>query len=47
MVMQCILRKLSNLPITLIELNTMLHVVCAIVMYFFCKPPSASPPIQR
>jgi hypothetical protein len=37
MVIQCILRKLKGLPITLIELNTLLHVIIALIMYWFCK----------
>jgi hypothetical protein len=36
MVLQCVLRKMNSLPVTLIELNTLCHVICALVMYYFC-----------
>ncbi|KAK4454848.1 hypothetical protein QBC34DRAFT_103179 [Podospora aff. communis PSN243] len=40
MVLQCIARKASGLPITLLELHTMVHVVCAFAMYaFWLKKP--------
>lgn len=35
MAMQCIARKAYGLPLTLLELHTMVHVVCAVVMYGF------------
>ena len=35
MALQCITRKVYGLPITLLELHTMVHVVCAIIMYAF------------
>ncbi len=35
MALQCIVRKLYGLPLTLLELHTMVHVVCAIAMYAF------------
>ncbi|RYP05125.1 hypothetical protein DL765_009937 [Monosporascus sp. GIB2] len=33
MAMQCIVRKASGLPISLLELHTMVHVACAIIIY--------------
>ncbi|KAK3900069.1 hypothetical protein C8A05DRAFT_36304 [Staphylotrichum tortipilum] len=33
--LQCIARKAYGLPITLLELHTMMHVVCAVAMYAF------------
>lgn len=33
MVIQYIARKASNLPLTLLEIHTMVHVVCAIILY--------------
>ncbi len=33
MALQCIVRKLYGLPLTLLELHTMVHVVCAMAMY--------------
>lgn len=35
MATQCITRRAYGLPLTLLEIHTMVHVVCAIVMYFF------------
>ncbi len=35
MMLQCIARKAYRLPLTLLELHTMVHVVCAVVMYAF------------
>ncbi|KAK4224112.1 hypothetical protein QBC38DRAFT_26630 [Podospora fimiseda] len=35
MVVQCAARKMAGLPLCLLELHTMVHVVCAIVMYIF------------
>ncbi len=35
MAAQCIARKVHDLPITLLELHTMVHVVCAMLMYGF------------
>ncbi len=35
MALQCITRKVQGLPLTLLELHTMVHVACAIVMYSF------------
>ena len=45
-VLQCLGRRLNNLPITLLELNTALHVVNAVVMYGFWweKPVDVSQP---
>jgi hypothetical protein len=34
MVLQTITRKVGGLPITLLELNTLAHVTCAVLMYF-------------
>ncbi|UPK89719.1 hypothetical protein LCI18_000654 [Fusarium solani-melongenae] len=33
MVMQCIVRKINNLPLALLEVHTMVHVVCAMFLY--------------
>ncbi|WQF85262.1 hypothetical protein CDEST_10276 [Colletotrichum destructivum] len=40
MLLQCIARKAQGLPITLLELHTMVHVACAAAMYglWFSKP---------
>ncbi|KAG5662727.1 hypothetical protein KAF25_005145 [Fusarium avenaceum] len=40
MVIQCIARRASDLPLSLLEIHTMLHVVCAIILYacWFQKP---------
>ncbi|KAK4160306.1 hypothetical protein QBC43DRAFT_293033, partial [Cladorrhinum sp. PSN259] len=35
MALQCIARKIYGLPLSLLELHTMVHVVCAILMYAF------------
>ena len=35
MALQCIARKVHGLPLALLELHTMVHVVCAITMYAF------------
>lgn len=35
MALQCIIRKIYGLPLSLLELHTMVHVVCALVMYIF------------
>jgi hypothetical protein len=47
-VIQTISRKVSGLPITLIELNTFAHVGCAVVMYaiWWVKPQNASEPLK-
>lgn len=47
MLVECIARKASGLPITLLELNVAMHVVCAIVMYGFWwrKPLEVNQPI--
>ena len=47
MVIQTISRKASGLPITLLELNTMAHVACAVVMYlvWWYKPQNVSLPL--
>ncbi|KAF8534640.1 hypothetical protein BDD12DRAFT_895439 [Trichophaea hybrida] len=48
MVLQCILRKLKGLPVTLIELNVLLHVIIALAMYWFWwkKPLNIGKAIQ-
>ena len=42
MAMQCIARKSYGLPLTLLEVHTMVHVVCALLLYIcwfrVCKP---------
>jgi hypothetical protein len=35
MATQCITRRAYGLPLTLLEIHTMVHVVCALTMYFF------------
>lgn len=47
MVIQTIARKASGLPITLLELNTLAHVGCAVSMYgiWWRKPQNANEPI--
>lgn len=35
MFLQCIARKIYGLPLTLLELHTMVHVFCAFMMYIF------------
>jgi len=46
-VLNCIGRKASNLPVTLIEINTAVHVACALAIYLlmWCKPQNATEPI--
>ncbi|KAI9766758.1 MAG: hypothetical protein M1839_004775 [Geoglossum umbratile] len=46
-VIQCIARKASGLPVTLLEVHTMVHVVCALSMYalWFYKPLDVKYPI--
>ncbi|RSL55587.1 hypothetical protein CEP54_009324 [Fusarium duplospermum] len=40
MIMQCIARLINKLPLTLLEIHTMVHVVCAIGLYgFWFKKP--------
>ncbi|KAI5857960.1 hypothetical protein BZA05DRAFT_110858 [Tricharina praecox] len=48
MILQCILRKMNDLPVTLIELNALFHVVIALFMYFFWweKPLNIGEPIK-
>ncbi|KAL6914087.1 hypothetical protein FSST1_011847 [Fusarium sambucinum] len=40
MVMQCVMRKIKNLPLSLLEIHTMVHVACAVFLYlcWFRKP---------
>ena len=33
MVIQCIARKAAGYPLTLLEIHTMVHVVCALILY--------------
>jgi hypothetical protein len=33
MVIQCTARRISDLPLTLLEIHTLVHVVCAIILY--------------
>jgi hypothetical protein len=35
MVIQCTARRAYGLPLTLLEVHTMVHVVCALIMYLF------------
>jgi len=44
MVVQTVSRKVAGLPITLLELNTLAHVACAVIMYFIWwkKPQNVS-----
>jgi len=35
MATQCIARKAIGLPLTLLEIHTMVHVICAVIMYIF------------
>jgi hypothetical protein len=45
--LQCIARKATGLPVTLLEINTAVHVVCAIGIYalMWFKPQGATEPI--
>lgn len=47
MVVQCIVRKASGLPITLLELHVVMHVICTMVMYacWLRKPLDVNEPI--
>ncbi|KAF4970712.1 hypothetical protein FSARC_2343 [Fusarium sarcochroum] len=46
MVMQCIARRVNDLPLSLLEIHTMVHVVCALVLYicWFKKPLNVHDP---
>ncbi|KAM0325633.1 hypothetical protein ACHAPQ_007944 [Fusarium lateritium] len=46
MVMQCIARKAYDLPLSLLEIHTMVHVVCALLLYmcWFKKPLNVQDP---
>jgi len=46
MLVQCVARKIAGLPVTLLELNTVMHVICALLMYFLWlhKPLDVSVP---
>jgi len=41
LIIQVIGRKVSGLPITLLEIHTLVHVVCALIMYLFWFEVSA------
>ncbi|KAI9739319.1 MAG: hypothetical protein M1834_007532 [Cirrosporium novae-zelandiae] len=47
MLIQCIARKASHYPLTLLEIHTLVHVVCALSMYCFwwAKPLDINDPI--
>jgi len=47
MLVQCTARKIAGLPITLLELNTVMHVICALLMYclWLYKPLDVSVPV--
>ncbi|KIV84738.1 hypothetical protein PV11_00498 [Exophiala sideris] len=47
LIVECIGRAVAGLPITLLELNTVAHVVCALIMYalWWHKPLNISDPI--
>ncbi|KAF5004994.1 hypothetical protein FDECE_8519 [Fusarium decemcellulare] len=46
MVMQCVVRRVEHLPLTLLEVHTMIHVLCAIFLYlcWFKKPLNVQDP---
>lgn len=48
MVVQAIAREVQGLPVTLIELNTIAHVICAFVMYglWWKKPQDVKEPLE-
>jgi hypothetical protein len=43
MVIQCISRKAAGYPLTLLEIHTMVHVVCALLLYRFWFEVSCCP----
>jgi hypothetical protein len=47
LVVQCIARRAGHLPLTLLELNTLAHVVCALIMYalWWDKPLNIRDPL--
>lgn len=47
MLLQCIVRKASGLPVTLLEIHVAMHVICAIGMYGFWlnKPQDVGEPL--
>ncbi|RPB06945.1 hypothetical protein P167DRAFT_477651, partial [Morchella conica CCBAS932] len=47
MLVQCIVRKASGLPVTLLEIHVAMHVICAIGMYIFWfnKPQDVGEPL--
>ncbi|KAF8460162.1 hypothetical protein BDZ91DRAFT_664725, partial [Kalaharituber pfeilii] len=46
MVVQCIARKITGLPVTLLEINTVMHVICALLLYLIWlkKPQEVNVP---
>lgn len=48
MLAQALGRKITGLPLTLLELNTIMHVVCALLMYllWFKKPQDVQTPLE-
>lgn len=46
MILQCVTRKASGLPVTLLELHIAMHVVCALIMYllWWDKPQDINEP---
>jgi hypothetical protein len=47
MLVQCLVRKASGLPVTLLEIHVSMHVICAIGMYgfWFNKPQDVGEPV--
>ena len=46
LVLQCIARRVYGLPLTLLEVHTMVHVVCAVILYLFWFEVQLSSPGQ-
>jgi hypothetical protein len=48
MVVQTIARRFAGLPITLLELNTLAHVMCAVILYvaWWDKPQNVNEPLE-
>lgn len=42
MIIQCIARKINGYPLTLLEIHTMVHVVCALIIYSLWWKASSS-----
>lgn len=47
LVIQCIGRKAKGLPIALLEIHVLVHVVCALCLYFFWAKVSCSNELKR